>query len=50
MNCEYHRTLDDCGSEACVKYGITWDTWKGEDGCDEMGELGYSPYDEVVVE
>jgi len=45
--CEYHRTLDDCGSEACSKYGHTWNTWNNEDGCEQMGELGYSPYDEV---
>ena len=45
--CEHHQTLDDCGSEACAKFGHTWNTWKGEDGCEMMGEQGYSPYDEV---
>lgn len=43
--CEYHQTFDDCGSEGCAKFGHTWNTWTGEDGCENMGELGYSPYD-----
>lgn len=42
--CEHFRVIDDCGFEGCSKYGHTWNTWAGQDGCDSMGELGYSPY------
>lgn len=44
--CDYHHILDDCGSEYCAKFDKRWNTWNGENFCDEMAELGYSPEDE----
>lgn len=44
--CEHWNILDDCGLEACSKYNFGWNTWNGENGCEIMGEMGYSPYEE----